>query len=173
MPNLPTEIAGQSVEAVLANAGGSNVLIPEGIYKAMAVEGTLKDTEKGGVMLVLKFVITEGQHANVEIVDRLNIVNSNTKTQKIALEGLARIAKAVGLEKTPQNSDALLRKPLLIQVKTEKGKPAEGKFDNEGKQIVYPDKSVIESKGYKPLPTGTSAPAAAPVTAGAMPWDAA
>jgi hypothetical protein len=170
MPNLPTEIAGQSVEAVLANAGGSNVLIPEGIYKAMAVEGTLKDTSSGGVMLVLKFVITEGQHANVELVDRLNIVNSNTTAQKIALEGLARIAKAVGLDKTPSNSDALLRKPLLIEVKTETGKPW---VNNNGETVEGKDKSVIESKGYKPLPTGASAPAAAPVAAGAMPWDAA
>jgi hypothetical protein len=169
MPNLPTEIAGQSVEAVLANAGGSNVLIPEGIYKAMAVEGTLKDTASGGVMLVLKFVITEGTHANVELVDRLNIVNSNAIAQKIGREHLARITKAVGMEKTPVNSDVLLRKPLLIEVKTEAGKPW---VNNNGETVEGKDKSIIDSKGYKPLPTGTSAPAAAPVAAGAMPWDA-
>jgi hypothetical protein len=100
----------------------------------------------------------------------LNIVNSNTTAQKIALEGLARIAKAVGLDKTPSNSDALLRKPLLIEVKTETGKPW---VNNNGETVEGKDKSVIESKGYKPLPTGASAPAAAPVAAGAMPWDAA
>ncbi len=166
MANLPTNIAGQSVEDVLANAGGGTVLIPEGIYKAMAVEGTLKDTTSGGVMLVLKFVITEGQHANVELTERLNIVNSNTTATKIALESLARIAKAVGLDKTPQNSDALLRKPLLIEVKTEAGKPW---VNNQGETVEGKDKSVIESKGYKPLLTGATAPVATPAAGTATP----
>jgi hypothetical protein len=168
MVNLPTGIAGQSVEDVLANAGGGTTLIPEGVYKAMAVEGTLKDTTSGGVMLVLKFVITEGPHANTELTDRLNIVNSNTTTTKIALETLARIAKAAGMDKTPSNSDALLRKHMLIQVKTEAGKPW---VNNQGETIDGKDKSVIDGKGYKPLLTGAAKPAGeTPLSAVTPPW---
>jgi hypothetical protein len=167
MVNLPTGIAGQSVEDVLANAGSGTTLIPEGIYRAMAVEGALKDTQTGGVMLVLKFVITEGPHANTELTDRLNIVNSNTTTTKIALETLARIAKAAGMDKTPSNSDALLRKHMLIQVKTEKSKDTY--TDNDGNQVPYPDKSVIDGKGYKPLLTGAATTTTTPTTGAATP----
>lgn len=172
MANLPTDIAGKSVDEVLANAGGKSVLIPEGIYKAMFVEGTLADTKSGsGKMLVLKAVLTEGQYAQTEFTERLNIVNDNATAVKIALETLARIAKAVGLNTTPSNSDALLRKPLLIAVKTEK---SNGTYsNNEGAQVPYPDRSAIDSKGYKPLPAvGTVAPVAATADAptSAMPW---
>jgi hypothetical protein len=143
------------------------VLIPEGVYKAMAVEGTLKDTSTGGVMLVLKFVITEGPYANTEITDRLNIVNNSTKTVAIALETLARIVEAIGLKLTPDNSDALLRKHMLIKVKTEKSKDTY--TDNDGNQVPYPDKSVIDGKGYKPLLTGAATTTTTPTTGAATP----
>ena len=171
MANLPVGIANQNVEEALANAGGGSVLIPEGIYKAMFVQGDLKDTTSGGVMLVLKAVITEGPHANVELTERLNIVNSNTTTVKIALESLSRISKAVGLEKTPGNSDVLLRKPLMIKVKTEAGKPW---VNNNGETVEGKDKSVIDNAGYKAVlavvtPSATAVSnAAAP--ASSMPW---
>lgn len=183
MANLPINIAGQSVEEVLAKAGGNNVLIPEGIYKAMFVEGALADTKSGtGKMLVMKAVITEGQYAQTEFTERLNIVNDNATAVKIAVETLARIAKAVGLDKTPANSDALLRKPLLITVKTEK---SNGTYtDNDGNTKPYPDRSAIDAKGYKPLPVAAlGGPAASqspfagqsfstePNSAGGMPWE--
>ena len=173
MANLPIDIAGKSVDEVLANAGGKNVLIPEGIYKAMFVEGSLADTKGGtGKMLVMKAVITEGPHAQTEFTERLNIVNDSATAVKIALETLARIAKAVGLSTTPSNSDALLRKPLLIAVKTEK---SNGTYtDNDNNTKPYPDRSAIDAKGYKPLPAvgvGTpAAVAAAPEAPSGMPW---
>lgn len=172
MANLPTDIAGKSVDEVLANAGGKNVLIPEGIYKAMFVEGNIvENSKKTGHLLVMKAVITEGQYAQTEMITRMNIVHENKTTETIGRQELARIAKAVGLSTTPNNSDALLRKPLLIAVKTEK---SNGTYtNNEGAQVPYPDRSAIDSKGYKPLPAvGTSAPAAATADAPAasMPW---
>ena len=170
MANLPVDIAGKGVDEVLANAGSGIVHIPEGIYKGMFVEGSLADTKSGGgKMLVLKAVLTEGQYANTELTERLNIVNDNTMAVKIAVETLARIAKAVGLDKTPSNSDSLLRKPLLIEVKTEKGTPW---INNQGETVEGKDKSVINSKGYKPVLAGSVAPSAAPntPTASAMPW---
>jgi hypothetical protein len=169
MANLPSNIAGQNVDEVLANAGSGSVHIPDGIYKAMFVEGALADTKSGGgKMLVLKAVITEGQYANTELTERLNIVNDNATAVKIAIESLSRIAKAVGLDKTPSNSDTLLRKPLLIEVKTEKGTPW---VNNQGETVEGKDKSIINSKGYKPVLDGSTPTAnAAPAATAAMPW---
>ena len=170
MVNLPTGILGGSIKDMLADTGSGTTLIPEGIYRAMAVEGALKDTSTGGVMLVLKFVITEGPYANTELTDRLNIVNTSPATVAIALKTLARIGKAVGLPEETRiheiNTDILLRKHMLIQVKTEAGKPW---VNNQGETVDGKDKSVIDGKGYKPLLTGAAATTATPTTGAATP----
>lgn len=169
MALLPNTIANQNVDETLANAGnGPLPLIPEGIYTAMLVKTEIQDSAKGGKYLAAHFVITEGPHKNVELIDRMNIINDNATTVKIATEALARVAKAVGLTAIPQNTDVMHGKKLLIEVKTEVGKPW---TNRDGVKQEGKDNSVIKSNGYKPLlATGlvsdvTSAPAAA-----AAPW---
>lgn len=128
--------------------GGSGpVLIPEGVYKAIIVNSEMKQTKTGGQMLVFKYVITEGQYANTEFYDRLNIINNNATAVQIAYKTLARISEACGLSKTPSDSNQLHNVPLMIEVKTRKAEPWQ---DNEGNMREGKDQSEI--KGYKPVP---------------------
>lgn len=134
--------------ADLPDTGGKTVHIPEGQYQAVIVESTLEDTSnKSGKFLKLKLVITQGQYANTELFERLNVVNPNQQAVEIAYKTLARISEAVGMDTTPSDSNQLHNKPLLITVETEKGTPWK---DKDGVERQGKDKSVI--KKYHPLP---------------------
>ena len=147
------------------------VLIPPGYYQAVIIESEFKQTANGnGQFLALKVVLTQGQYANTEFIERLNIVNPNEKTVEIAYKTLARIAEAVGMTQTPSDSVQLHNKPLMVEIATEPGKPW---TDKEGNQQQGKDKSII--KHYKPIPGGQAATpfAAAPAAAaspGTPPW---
>lgn len=165
MVSLPQQF---SVDDPNMQSSGGVVHIPDGLYKAICVESDLKPTQKGGQYLMLRFVITEGQHANTELIERLNVVNENPKAVEIAYKTLVEISGSLGMAKTPQESNELHNKPLLIKVETEKGTKW---TDNEGTERDGKDKSVI--KGYKPIgtpvaaaPQAASAPATAPFASG-------
>jgi hypothetical protein len=164
--------------ADLPDTGGNSVLIPPGQYQALIVESELKATSKGdGQMLVLKVVLTQGQYANTEFTERLNIINPNPKAVEIAYKTLARISEAVGMTQTPADSTHLHNKPFMVTIETEPGSPW---TDKDNVQREGKDKSII--KGYKPLGAVTAqAPAAAPFGAppaaaaapvGTPPWAA-
>jgi hypothetical protein len=150
--------------ADLPDTGGGVVLIPQGQYQAVIVNSEMKETSnKSGQYLALKVVITSGQYANTEFVERLNIVNTNAQAVEIAYKTLARISEAVGLTQTPSDSMQLHNKPLMIEIATEAGKPW---TDKDGIQREGKDKSVI--KKYLKLPAAgvaTSTPFGNPVTA--------
>lgn len=160
--------------ADLPDTGGGSVHIPPGVYKGIIVESELKPTSKGdGQFLALKVIITEGQYANTEFTERLNIINPNETAVQIAYKTLARISEAVGMTQTPADSNQLHNKPFSVVIETEAGKPW---TDKDGVQREGKDKSII--KGYKPLGAGTpaaapfGAPPAAAAAAGAPPWAA-
>lgn len=116
-------------------------LIPEGPYKAVIVFSEMKNTSSGtGQYLELKFVITEGPYMNTEMYERLNIVNQNQAAVEIAYKTLARISEALGMSQTPSDSMQLHNKPLMIDVKTEKGKEY---TDKDGVKKEGKDKSII------------------------------
>lgn len=139
-----------NVEEILANAGNGSVLIPDDVYTALFVSSELKDTNKGGKLVELKAIITEGQHQGVELIERLNIVNDNATTVKIAYETLARIAKAVGMNTLPNDTNQLHNKKFKLKTKTEQGKDW---INNEGNTVEGKPRSVIDSKGYAALPS--------------------
>jgi hypothetical protein len=162
-----------NVDEILANAGGGAMpLITAGDYKAVIIKSELKDT-KSGKALNLTFILTEGQHKDTELVERLNVVNNGDNkatVERIAFETLARIAKAAGLNTMPADSTALHNKPMVIKVKTEAGKPW---TDKDGNERAGSDRSVIDSKGYATLPSAGIAPATATAAYEAsaeMPW---
>lgn len=151
--------------ADIPDAGGVT-LIDEGTYTAVIVSSDLKETNnKKGMYLQLQVVITDGQYANTEFTERLNIVNDNQKAVEIAYRTLARISEAVGMDTTPADSEELHNKKLMIEVKTEKGKPY---TDRDGVEREGKDKSVIYK--YYPLPaSGVTAKAKTSATAEAEP----
>lgn len=145
-------------------------LIPPGNYKAVIVESELKPTSKGdGQFLALKVVLTEGQYANTEFIERLNIINPNQQAVEIAYKTLARISEAVGMNQTPSDSVQLHNKPFMVEITTEEGKPWK---DKDGVEREGKDKSII--KKYQKIPaTGAPAFGGAPAAATAPstpPW---
>ena len=148
--NIPAEVVSQSVDDVIKNTGqgGKTVLIPDGKYTGVIVKSELTQTSKGGTMLVVTAVITQGEHRDTEFVDRLNLVNGNETAVKIGYGTLAKIAKAVGLATIPSDSNQLHNKPLQLVIETEKGTSYKDKMT--GEERTGRDKSVIG--GYEPLP---------------------
>ena len=156
-----------------AKVGGAGVvLIPPGSYEAVILNSEMQSTKDNkGQFLKLDVVITNGEYANTEFVDRLNIINENQKAVDIAFGVLANISKALGMNETPQDSAELHNKPLLIKVETEKGKPWTA---NDGTEMEGKDKSVIKnyfefkkSNGVAVASTGPVATANPEVTTGA------
>ena len=144
--------------ADLPDTGGGIVLISPGQYTAVIVGSEMKPTKDGnGQYLALTVVVTQGQYANTEFIERLNIVNQNTQAVEIAYKTLARISEAVGMTQTPSDSNQLHNRPMLITVETETGKP----YTKDGITKEGKDKSVI--KKYTALPAvGVAASFGAP-----------
>ena len=167
---IPKEFSDKTTDQIVAEAGtGGLPLIPAGKYRGLFVESEMKATSTGGQMLVMKAVITQGEHQDVEFIERLNLINSNPTAVKIAYETLAKIAKAVGFAQIPTDSTALHNKPLLLVIKTEKGTPYKDKVTGETREGK--DKSIIA--GYEGIPQvglAGAAPTGAAPAAAALPW---
>jgi hypothetical protein len=134
--------------ASLPDTGGALPLIEPGQYQAVIVKSEFKETsKKTGSYLELTNVITQGQHKGTEFIERLNIVNQNPQAVEIAYKTLARISEAVGMTRTPNDSNELHNKPFIMEIGTEAGTEY---TDNQGAKKMGKDKSII--KKYLPLP---------------------
>lgn len=96
--------------------------IPPGAYTAMIVASELKDTNKGGQMIVLELDIQDGENAGRKLFERLNIKNDNPKAVDIAFRTLGEIVKAVG-KTTIKDTEELHNKRITVNVKVEPAKP--------------------------------------------------
>jgi hypothetical protein len=144
----------------LASTAGS-VHIPDGQYPAVIIASEFKETSgKDGQFLALKVVITQGQYANTEFTERLNLVNKNQTAVEIAYKTLARISEAVGMTSTPQDSNLLHNKPLMIEVGTEAAKDWQ---NDKGETVKGKDKSIIKKYHALPAVGGFGTPAFAAV----------
>jgi len=136
--------------ADLPDGGAGMPLIPPGQYQAVILNSEMVATRSGaGQMLVLDVTITQGQYANTEFKERLNIINSNPVAVEIAYKTLARVSEALGMVQTPADSTQLHNKPLMIEIATEAGEPY---VDNAGVQKQGKDKSIISK--WLALPAG-------------------
>lgn len=150
LPQIPNQYAQKTLDQLESEVGGNKMpLIEPGKYTAVIVKSEMKPTKDNqGQFLELTAVITQGEYRDTEFKDRLNLVNSNETAVKIAYGTLAKIAKAVGLQQLPNQSDALHNKPLLLVIKTEKGEDYRDKVTGEMRKGA--DKSVIA--GYEAMP---------------------
>lgn len=117
--------------------------VPAGEYLVSITGVELKDSQKKGKMLVFDFTVQTGANDGRVVVDRLNIVNASKDAERIALETLAKICKAVNIE-TPKNTNEFIGKRLKIKVDIE---PGVGTYiDNFGQEKPCTAKNKI--KGY-------------------------
>lgn len=132
--------------------------VPPGSYMAMVVASELKDTQKGGQMIVLELDIQEGEHSGRKLFERLNIKNDNPKAVDIAFRTLGEIVKAVG-KTTIKDTEELHNKRMYIEVRVEPAKPY---VDKDGKeQPGSPQNSI---KKFLPVSGAVSTPKGATPT---------
>lgn len=91
-------------------------VVDPGIYTVVIIESDLKDTQKGGKMLVLKYQIMDGQYIGSVLTDRINIVNSSDTAQKIGRSQLKSVCDAIGHKGLLENSAQLHGKPYSVKV---------------------------------------------------------
>lgn len=121
------------------------VHIPDGFYNAVCVDSNIRPNSKGtGQILELTFVITGQEHNGTQLVDRLNVINTNETAVRIALQTLGKIAKALGMDSTPTDTSQIHNRPLQIEVNTEE---AQDWIDRDGVVRQGKPKSVIA--GYR------------------------
>ena len=129
--------------------------IPAGVYEALVTESEIRATRAGnGKGINFTFEILSGPHKGRKVWAWINFQHPKAEAQRIGQEELARICKAVGVEKLTE-TEQLHNKPLMITVALDKDDPT---------------RNVI--KGYK---AKAAAPAAAAQTqdgagTGAAPW---
>lgn len=154
--------------ADLPDTGGKTVLIPDGRYPAIIVKSDLVENSfKTGSFLALTVVITQGQYAGKEFIERLNIINPNADAVNMSYRTLARISEALGMTQTPADTNTLHNKPLIIETETEKGEPWK---DKDGKERKGADKSII--KKWHPVSIGNANIAGPTVNAAGSPFAA-
>lgn len=129
--------------------------VPPGTYTAMVVASELKDTKKGGQMIVLELDIMDGEHAGRKLFERLNIKNDNAKAVDIAFRTLGEIVKAVG-KTTIKDTDELHNKRLAIEVRVD---PPQPYIDKDGKE--QPGSAQNSIKKFLPVSGAVSTPKAA------------
>jgi hypothetical protein len=145
-------------------SGGGGVLIDPGTYKSVIVSSELKEnSKKTGSYLELKFVLTEGQYANTEFFERLNLDNPNPQAVEIAKKKLAEIMDAVGVEQVADSND-LHNKPLMLEIYTKKQDDWQ---NDKGETVEGKDRSEI--KKYLPVPAVGGAGAPTPQAANSAP----
>lgn len=132
--------------------------VPPGQYSTMIVASEIKQTKKGGEMIVLELEIQDGEHSGRKLFERLNIKNDNQKAVDMAFRTLAEIVKAVG-KTTIKDTEELHGKKLFVDVRVEPpksyigedGKEQEGKPQNSIKKFL-PFTGATSSNGTVSAP---------------------
>ena len=118
--------------------------IPNGKYLAAITDSELKTTKDGnGEYLELTFQVLDGEYKHRKLWARLNLKNENDQAVQIAQAELSSICRACGVM-TPQDSEQLHDRPLIIAVKVTK-RSDNGELTNE-------------IKAYEPQVAATATP---------------
>lgn len=113
--------AGLNIDSNVEEQTGAFTVLPAGKYLACLVGDELKDNKaKTGKVLKLKLQIIEGQFAGTIIDDHLNITNPNATAQAIGQGTLKRICNLCKVQFPPQDTNGLMGKPMVVELKVEK-----------------------------------------------------
>jgi hypothetical protein len=135
------------LQADVAENTGEFTVLPAGKYKACIVADELKDNKnQNGKILVLKIQVTDGQFAREILTDHINITNPSAQCQAIGQGTLKRICNICGVPYPPQDTNGLMGKPFVVDVKVE-----EFTSNNTGNKL-----KSNKIKGYHSADTPTS-----------------
>jgi hypothetical protein len=133
-------------------------LLPKGRYVVVCDNSEVKPTKKGtGHILVLTFIVQEGEYKRKKIYDYINIQNENVVCQRIGQQHLAAFCHAVGISHL-DNSAQLHGIPIEVEVSIQEAKDGwDAKNVIKGFVKKVEDKSGINLSNY-------TTPPAAPIT---------
>lgn len=109
-------LTGLDIDPEVKETNGAFVLLPEGNYKMIISGDELKDTSKGGKMLVIELQVIEGEYAGEVVRDRLNIVNASEVAQKIGQGTLKKICSLCAVPFPPKDTAKLYGKPMMVKI---------------------------------------------------------
>jgi len=102
--------------------------LPVGDYVCMITESAMKPTRAGtGEYIGLRVEVVEGERAGRLMFENLNIKNPNEIAVKIALQKIAEINKAFGMD-TVKNTEEWHNKRVLVTVSLDKKGQTRTKF---------------------------------------------
>ena len=140
-------------------------MLPPGKYTAQIVKSEERPTKNGtGLYLFLEMDVLEGPYRGRKLFDRLNLVNPNSQTVKIAQGTLSAICRATR-RMLVQSAEELHMIPFLAVVQVQPPKNGYG----ETNKVRYPP---LEAAPSAPPPTTTPTPQSAPAAGGftTAPW---
>ncbi len=109
-------LVGLSIDPDVKESSGAFVVLPKGTYKMVITGDELKETQKGGKMLVLDLQVVDGEYAGTGIIDRLNIINASEVAQKIGQGTLKKICSVCSVPFPPKDTAKLYGKPMNVTV---------------------------------------------------------
>ena len=132
--------------------------IPAGIYEALICDSEVRPTRSGnGKGINLTFEIFSGPHKGRKVFAWINFQHPKAEAQRIGQEELARICKAVGVEKLDDTAQ-LHNLPMMITVAIDK--------DDQSRNVI---KNYKAKEGAGPARTA-AAPASGAAASGDAPW---
>ncbi len=110
--------------------------LPKGTYNCIVEECSLVETKNGGQRVKVTYQVIEGDNKNSKIWDSLMVVHGNPKVVKIGLEGIKRLANAVGIEGKIADPSELAGTNSIVAVTVDIRKDAEYGDSNVVKRVA-------------------------------------
>lgn len=160
MGDLAIDLSGVSDDDMSQGSGGGWVCKPDGHYRVMITEASVKPTKAGtGQCLWLKHVFLDPEHQGDFQLDFVNVRNPSVKAQEIGQAQLKCLAIATG-HPTPNfvdDSKDLMNKPFYLRLYAEED--SDSKYaDSNG--FVQQVGGYISSTEYQQSHQGEAAPQA-------------
>lgn len=156
---------GQHFDATAVDPNVGFPLVPPGKYAAQIMLSDMRPTKDGtGQYLYLELQILEGPEQGKKLFERLNLINGNETTVRIAQQTLSQICHAVGVMSV-SDSEQLHARRMIVDVRVEPGK---GAYRDSNRIVSYSSPNGA-SVGAPAQPTVAHPAAAVAKPAGAAP----
>ena len=125
-------------------AFGVSTVLPAGNYNAKCISTEMKETKKGGHMVIAKFSVINGDYAGCEIEDNYHVVNDSEAAVRIGLSKIKAILEFGGHKNPNMIKDTDEMHGLTVGIVVSQN---EESFVNEKGETVNFTKNKIE--GYR------------------------
>jgi hypothetical protein len=149
---------GQHFDATTVDPNAGFSLVPPGKYVAHIVLSDMRPTRDGtGQYLYLELEILEGPEKGKRLFERLNLVNANDTTVRIAQQTLSQICHAIGVMSVSDSEQLHVRR-MIVDVRIS---PPKGEFRESNRIVSYSSPTGATAQTGFSHPGGITAQAGA------------